>query len=437
MSSPSRLLMILGLGACGGALLAAWQPGGRADRGPDHAPLLGAIHAAPIELADTYVLESGQTLGGILTDTRIAGAELARLLLAVQQHKDPRRLMPGSEVTIRRWASTGDARAVELRVDADSTIRLERTAVGWTSDVLLTPVAVDTVYAAGMIEAGRTLYEALVYDERLDLPPAERVQLVAELAEIYMYTLDFTHEIRPGDRYRLVYEREARPDGTARSRRILAAEVENEGRLHPAIYFEASDDTHGYYDPEGNALRKAFRRYPLDYVRITSAFSWRRYHPILGIYRAHLGTDFGASRGTPVRAAGDGRVAFAGDDGGYGNVVKLRHPGGYETRYAHLSRFADGIRSGARVEQGEIIAYVGASGLATAPHLHYELRRDGQALNPRRVELPGAPPIPQELRDRFGAVVARRVALLDRIMLPGPRLASTATGSTPVAHGSR
>lgn len=437
MSRHHRLLLILGLGALAAGVLAAWQPGRGPNHGPDDGPLLRVVHARPLEVVDTYVLEAGETLGGVLAGTHISGDELARLLLALRQHKDPRRLLPGSEVTIRRWADTGDPRAVEVQVDADSTIRLRRTAAGWAGQVLLTPVTLDTIFASGVIEAGHTLYEAVVDDEDLDLPPVERVQLVADLAEIYIYTLDFTHEIRAGDQYRLVYEREVRPDGTARNRRVLIAEVRNQGRAYPAIYFEAPGDLRGFYDPDGDALRKAFRRYPLDYVRITSAFSWRRYHPILGIYRAHLGTDFGASAGTPVRATGAGRVAFAGRDGGYGNVVELRHPGGYETRYAHLSRFASGIRSGERVEQGEVIAYVGSTGLATAAHLHYEFRRNGEPLNPRDVELPGAPPIPAELRDDFGQVLARRVALLDQIVLPGPRLASAETGSAPTGQGNR
>lgn len=375
-------------------------------------PMLGVVYARPAERLETHVLREGETLSDVLIQQDLAG-EMAELLLSLRRFANPRRLAEGAEITVRRWASDGSTRAVDVRLNPDSTVRLERTAVGWNGHIVVTPTTLDTVFLAGTIEAGRTLYEALVYDDELDLPARERVELVTELAEIYVYKLDFAHEIRPGDSYRLVYEREARPDGSARSRRVLAAEIENQGLSYPAILYRLEGEAWGsYYEPSGKSLRLAFRRSPLDYSRITSSFNPRRYHPILGIYRAHNGTDFGAAAGTPVRATGDGTVVSAGRNGGYGNLIRIRHWGGYETRYAHLSAFGDSVRRGRKVQQGQVIGYVGETGLATAPHLHYEMRHYGRPVNAATVELPGAPPVPEAQMTRFQRAAAARMALL-------------------------
>jgi murein DD-endopeptidase MepM/ murein hydrolase activator NlpD len=389
---------------------------------PEHAPTAGIIYAAPLEEIETHVLRRGETLSGLLAAARITGADLTDLIMALRELENPRRMAAGSEVTVRRWAYDGTPRAVELRVDADRTVRLARGASGWTGELRITPTRVDTVHAAGVIHAGRTLYEALVYGDGLDLPPREKAALVTDLAEVYAYKLDFSREIQPGDSYRFVYEREARPDGSSRRRRILAAEIHNRGAAYTAVHFEDDAVGSGYYDAEGKSLRLAFRRYPLDYVRITSAFDWQRYHPVLGIYRAHLGTDFGAPHGTPVKATGDGTVQFAGRDGGYGNIVVIRHPGGYTTHYAHLSRFGKDIARGKRVEQGEVIGFVGATGLATGPHLHYEFRHNGRPLDSRTARLPGQPPIPGDLLASFQRVRDERLALMEAG--PGPAFAS-------------
>ncbi len=434
MSNPYRVMLLVLLATATWGIRAFWGPGTRVPDG-ENAPVLSALYAAPVERVETHVLGRGETLDLLLNRAQFTGGEMADLLLALREYVNPRRLRAGAEVTVRRWLSDGMPRAVELRLNADSTVRVDRDVTGWSGRVVVTPTVVDTVYVAGEIEAGRTLYEALVYDESLELPPSERAALVVELAEIYAFKLDFTHDIRPGDRYRVVYEREARPDGTARSRRVLISELINQGRGYEAVYFAAGGDRGEYFDPEGRSLQTMFRRYPLDYVRITSSFSWRRYHPILGHYRSHLGTDFGAASGTPVKATGAGVVAFAGRDGGYGNVVKIRHPNGYETRYAHLRGFASGIRPGRKVDQGDVIGYVGATGLATGPHLHYELRQHGKALDPRRMRLPTKPGVPEEKLEEFRAVLAERIALLESYAPMGPQLARAVNESERTMGG--
>jgi murein DD-endopeptidase MepM/ murein hydrolase activator NlpD len=380
---------------------------------PLHAPTLGVLYAAPVERVETHVLENGQTISAVLARAAINGSELAEVLLGLREHFNPRRLAGGVEITVRRWARDDSPRAVEVRVNADTTVRLVRDDLGWAGHLMLTPVDVDTMYGAGVIEAGRTLYEAIVNDIDSPLSAPERSQLVYALAEIYEYKLDFTREIQPGDRYRIVYEREARPDGSARDRRILAAEIRNGGRTYSAVWFDADEDVRGYYDAEGRPLRTGFSLYPVDFPRITSNFNPRRYHPILGVHRAHLGTDFGARSGTPVQTTADGTVVFAGYSGGYGNMVRIRHMNGYETRYAHLSRFGKGIRAGTRVKQKQVVGYVGRTGLATAPHLHYELRKEGRAINARTAKLPAAPPLAPSYRARFSSVAAERLALLE------------------------
>ncbi|HUP87970.1 MAG TPA: M23 family metallopeptidase, partial [Longimicrobiales bacterium] len=233
----------------------------------------------------------------------------------------------------------------------------------------------------------------------------------------YAYTIDFSHEIQPGDSYQIAYEREARPDGTARSRRILISEVINKGKHFSAVYFKRGSIA-GYYAKDGQSLKEGFRRSPLDFTRVTSNFNWHRYHPILGMYRAHLGTDYGASTGTPVHAVADGVVAEAGRDRGYGNVVVIRHHSGYSTRYAHLSRFGKTIRPGKRVQQDDVIGFVGMTGLATGPHLHFELRRENRPTDWRKAKLPGSPPIPRDYRNDFNQLVNDRLALLQDAVAP-------------------
>ncbi|CAN5622780.1 peptidoglycan DD-metalloendopeptidase family protein [soil metagenome] len=423
MPNPSRIIVLVLVVAFSLGAVAFMSP-----RMPEPdmatAPALGALYAAPVERIETHVLSSGETLSGVLSQARISGQEMAALLLGMREFLNPRNLALGSEVTVRRWLRSDETRTVEVRLNADSTVRLIRSALGWNGEVVLTPTEIDTVFTGGVIGGDRSsLYEAIFLDEQSRLPPAERAELVYLLASIYEYKLDFTREIQPGDSYRLVYEREARPDGTARGKKILAAEIVTRGTSFPAVRFDGSDEVHGYFDHEARPLRTGFSKYPVDFARVTSAFNPRRYHPILGVYRAHQGTDFGGPTGTPVRATADGTVIFAGVNGGYGNMVEIRHMNGYTTRYAHLSRFGAGIRVGTRVTQKQTIGHIGATGLATAPHLHYELRQGGRAVNAMTEKLPDPPPIPGALRDAFYAVAEERLTLLERIPVGGSHYA--------------
>ena len=227
-----------------------------------------------------------------------------------------------------------------------------------------------------------------------------------QVADIFSTDIDFHRDLRRGDHFSVVYEMFYDRGEPVRAGRVLAAEFINVGKLYRAVYFQYSEGQGGYYTPDGRNIRKAFLRSPLEFSRISSGFS-NRFHPILKQWRAHKGIDYAAPTGTRVKATGDGVVEFVGRHaGGYGNLVVLRHQSKYTTWYGHLSSFAKGIRKGARIAQGEVIGYVGATGLATGPHLHYEFRINDVHQNPLRVVLPAAPPIGAELKPAFDAATA-------------------------------
>ncbi|MFO7893992.1 MAG: M23 family metallopeptidase [Longimicrobiales bacterium] len=386
------------------------------------APVLAPVYAPPAELTTTRLVRSGETLSEVFERADLPQTEWNGLVLALREQVNPRRVRPNTPVRVRRWAEDGSPRAVEVALNADNTVLLRRNSVGWLSEIVNTPTHTDTVRIAGRLRSGGSLWAGILgHPEIQTLGSQDRLNMALALAsDVYGWKVDFMHDMRPGDTYRAVFEREVRPDGTARSMRVLVAELVNQGDTIPATYFDSRGDGGDYYDDQGESLRLTFRRYPVEIVRITSNFSWRRYHPVLKRNRPHLGTDFGTGVGAPVLSTADGVIRFAGWEGGYGNLVKINHGNGYETRYAHLSRFAPGIRRGVRVQQGQVIGYSGGTGVVTAPHLHYELRRHGAALNPRNVNLPARPPVPAELREAFELVVAERAALLPRLPDPDP-----------------
>lgn len=225
--------------------------------------------------------------------------------------------------------------------------------------------------------------------------------LTMELANIFGWDVDFALDIRQGDSFRVIYQ-EMHLDGEkVKDGDILAAQFTNAGETFTAIRYETSDRGASYFTPEGDSMRKAFLRSPIDFARISSHFNLSRKHPVLHTIRAHKGTDYAASRGTPIKATGDGKVVFAGKKGGYGKVVIIQHGQTYKTLYAHMNNYARGIRSGSRVRQGQVIGYVGSTGLATGPHLHYEFYVNGAVRNPVTVKLPHANPIARADKDAF------------------------------------
>jgi murein DD-endopeptidase MepM/ murein hydrolase activator NlpD len=229
--------------------------------------------------------------------------------------------------------------------------------------------------------------------------------IATQLAEIFGGDIDFNRDLRKGDRFSLVYETLTHRGQPVRTGRILSAELVNDQRTLNAYWFQTENGKGAYYSADGKSLRKAFLRSPLEFSRITSGFANARLHPILQTLRAHKGIDYGAPNGTRVRAVADGTVVSAGKQGGYGNLLVVKHQGAYSTAYGHLSAFAAGIRKGTRISQGDTIGYVGQTGLATGPHLHYEFRVNNQQVNPQALALPTSTPLESSQVGRFKAAI--------------------------------
>lgn len=240
-------------------------------------------------------------------------------------------------------------------------------------------------------------------------------RLIMKMVDIFAWDIDFALDIREGDRFTVIYEELYQDADKVGDGNILAVEFVNRGRNIRAIRFTDGEGRTDYYTPAGRSLRKAFLRTPVKFSRISSRFTQRRWHPVLHRFRAHRGVDYAAPTGTPVKATGDGRVSFAGLQGGYGHTVILQHGEKYTTLYAHLSRYAEGLKPNQRVAQGDVIGYVGMSGLASGPHLHYEFRVNGVHRDPLTVALPKAAPIAPKYRADFLAHAQALLAQLDSL----------------------
>jgi len=364
--------------------------------------------AAPPEQANVafatieVVVNRNDTMDQLFRRFELNLADLARLRGLPELRSQVDRLKPGE--MLRLMHHDGELVGLERKLSDSETLKITRDENGFVSDVLENPLEIRTRTAHATINS--SLFQAAA-DAGLD----ER--LAIELAEIFQFDIDFVLDIQEGDRFTVVYEEVFQDEVRLRSGNILAAKFVNEGREYRAVRY-IDDKGHGeYFTPDGRSLRKAFIRAPVQFSRISSRFNPSRRHPVLNTIRAHRGVDYAAPTGTPVRAAGEGRVRFVGRQGGFGNVIELEHGSGVVTVYGHLSRFASGLRRGQRIELGKVIGYVGSTGLATGPHLHYEYRVRGVHKNPQTVPLPDALPIPATQRDQFLATTADLVNLLD------------------------
>lgn len=359
-------------------------------------------------------LRSGGTLSGLLRAHGVPPHALAVAVSALEPVTPPRKLKPGTSLRILRDVWEG-VLAVEIQPDADHRLLLRRVGENWRSEVVEVGVRAETVAVAGVVRG--SLYESTLTGSWRPSRRELEGRILPGLVKIFRWDVDFFRDLRAGDRFRALYERRVRSDGSLRSARVLAAELLRQGEMHRAVWFWGSDSGE-YFDLSGNPLRRAFLKAPLDYRRITSRFKRSRLHPVLGRWRAHRGIDYGAAPGTPVHAVADGVVTRAGLWGGYGRMVELRHPTGIRTRYAHLGTIARGVNRGRAIRQGELIGWVGSTGLAAGPHLHYELRVGGRPVDPRRVKLPAGRPLPDSLRAEFGTVRDRLWLTLERSAPP-------------------
>ncbi len=321
-------------------------------------------------------------------------------------------LRPGEALRVTH--KDGSLYGLERRLNETQTLRVSRDpASGLKADVLQNPLESRTRSVHGVIDS--SLFEAVAAAGAHD-------QTAVNLADIFGWDIDFVLDVRQGDTFIVTYPEYYRDGVYVRDGPIEAAEFVNQGREFRAVRYTDPEGGSHYYTPEGKSLHKAFLRAPVEFTRVSSRFNSTRHHPILNLIRAHKGVDYAAPMGTPVRAAGDGRVRFAGRKGGYGNVVEIEHSASVVTVYGHLSRFAKLTHVGAHVTQGVVIAYVGMTGLATGPHLHYEYRVNGVFKNPQTVLLPGANPIEARWREDFLAKTAPLLGSLEAA--PGPMLVS-------------
>jgi len=383
----------------------------------DELPMARAVVVtAPFhETADT--VRRNETLAAVLGRHGIRGATLYRLLHAAPDLK-PRRV-PVGQVFEFRYVGTGTEPArVRTRLSPEQVLWVRRDAGGvWHQEIERIVWNPEPVRIVGTVQG--SLYETLsdIIPDSI-LPRAERDRMIYDLADgVFGWDIDFTRDVVAGDHFAILFERLVSPLGEARYGRLLAARLQARGEEHTAYVLTGTDGGNEYYDAGGRSLKRAFKLAPVPY-RITSRFSRSRFHPILGIWRAHLGNDYHAPIGTPVEATGDGVIRRASRWDGYGLMVAIRHPHGIETRYAHLSRLAQGIHPGAAVTQGEIIGYSGMSGLATAPHVHYEFLKNGHQVNPSRVDLGDGSPVPAARRAEFATVRDHFEHLLDAAAPP-------------------
>jgi murein DD-endopeptidase MepM/ murein hydrolase activator NlpD len=374
-----------------------------------------AIVAAPLpveiftETLDT--LRRGETLSEVFSRQGVKAFTLASA--TDQAVFDLRRLRAGLIFNFRRRLTDSFPSQVVVRTGPEQKVSLRLVGREWMAVPVAIPWRSELVALEGGID--NSLYEALdaeVGDSVLD--GGERVRLAWDLADIYAWQIDFSRDIRPGDHFRVLVERLVSPEGEIRFGRVLAGDLSIGGSPFSAYWFQSPDGKGGFFDASGLSLHRAFLRAPLQFRRISSRLSSARRHPILGTIRRHEGTDYAADPGTPVMAAADGKVTQAGWAGGYGNLVELRHANGITTRYGHLQSFGRSIRVGLRVSQGDVIGYVGSTGLATGPHLHYEFRVAGVSRDPARVDLGSGEPVNRAFRPDF----EREKARLDTLLHP-------------------
>jgi murein DD-endopeptidase MepM/ murein hydrolase activator NlpD len=339
----------------------------------------------------SFTVKRGDTLDALFRRNDLDLGHLAMILRLPEAAPHLTRLIPGDEFVIEH--DEGSLVSLYRELDLTSAIRITKQETGYFSaEFVDRPIDIKRRLAYGRIES--SLFESAS-------EAGLRDTLIMNLAGIFAWDVDFVLDIRGGDHYYILFEEIYQDGNYVTDGDIIAAEFNNNDRTFQAIRFVDKDGRSDYYTPEGLSVRKAFVRAPVDFTRISSSFNPRRKHPILNTIRAHRGVDYAAPSGTPIKAAGDGKVIFRGRNNGYGNHIIVQHGGNITTLYAHMSRFHNSSRKGRRVVQGQAIGYVGMTGLATAPHLHYEYRLNGVHRNPRTVSLPKADPIKEEYRADF------------------------------------
>jgi murein DD-endopeptidase MepM/ murein hydrolase activator NlpD len=382
------------------------------------------VQQAGVASTIQVIVARNDTMDAIFRRMALDPADLAaiRNLPGIRQSLDF--LKPGDAIKVTH--TSGEINELSRKVSETKTLDVVRKSDGFAAKMLDNPVETRLRTASATIDS--SLFQSA---NGADMSDA----IALKLANVFAYDIDFVLDIRAGDRFTVTYEKVYQDGKFLHDGDVLAAEFVNGGKVYRAVRFAQDGGSASYYTPEGRPLRKAFLRAPVDFTRVSSVFNPARMHPILNLIRGHMGTDYAAPTGTPVHAAGDGRVSFAGRRGGYGNAIVLLHSNSVSTLYGHMSRFAKNMRVGSHVNQGEVIGYVGMTGLATGPHLHYEYLMNGVHMNPQTVHLPGAEPLRAESLRQFRAITAPLLSSLEHPTPPATEQAAqprsaTATSST-------
>jgi len=342
-------------------------------------------------LAKSVVVANGDTLSTVFAKVGLSPAVMHAVLASSPDAKQLSRLKIGQTLEFQ-LTEQGELASLRSKLNSLETLALEQTPKGYVFKKEQVKPEVSTVYARGEIDS--SLFLAA---KRAGLSH----NLTMDLANVFGYDIDFALDIRKGDSFEVIYEEKTVEGQRVGTGNILAARFTNRGKTYSAVRYTSKDGTTSYYNADGTSMRKAFIRTPVDFARISSRFSNGRKHPILNKIRAHKGVDYAAPHGTPIKSAGDGKVLLAGRKGGYGNTVIIQHGQRYRTLYAHMQGFAKGVRNGSTVKQGQIIGYIGTTGLSTGPHLHYEFQVDGVHVDPLGLKLPMADPIAKSEMPRF------------------------------------
>ena len=354
----------------------------------------------------------GDSLPGLLSRLGVNAADTRAFLDAARETKALARLVPGRTV-LARVSSGGQLLLFRYLASDENLVSVTRAGGQLKAEQRQVALESRLIMRSGKIQG--SLFGAT---DAADVPD----RIASEMAEAFSGDIDFHRDLRRGDHFSVVYEALYFDGQLIKTGRLMAAEFVNQDKAHRALYFKDAQGREGYYTPDGQSMKRAFLKSPMPFTRISSGFSNARYHPVLKEWRAHKGIDYAAPSGTPVRAIADSVVNFVGKQGGYGNLVVLNHQGAYSSAYGHLSRFGKGVKRGIRVSQGQIIGYVGATGLATGPHLHYEFRVGGVQKNPLALKLPTSYPLDARAKNQFVAGSRQMVQRLE--LLRNTNLAS-------------
>jgi murein DD-endopeptidase MepM/ murein hydrolase activator NlpD len=367
------------------------------------------------------IVRNGATFSELLLDMDFDSQTVFDVTQAARSVFNLRSLRPGNKLTVVR-SHAGKLRSIDYRVDPEHELLVNDDDGVFRARIKDTPGTVTTSAVSGKV--GSSLFDGII-------AAGEKPELAVRLAEIFAWDIDFNTDTQPGDEFRLVLEKKTYADGSEPTYgRILAAEYDNAGHPYRAVLFHDPDGHPAYYSADGKSLQKAFLRSPLRFAaRVSSHFSLHRYHPILKITRPHLGTDYAAPVGTPVQTIANGRVLFAGRKGGDGILVQISHSRGYQSYYLHLSRAM--VRTGQTVHQGQRIGLVGATGLATGPHLDFRIRQNGRFVNFEHLKLPPSNPVPKSQWAEFTADRDKWMALM-----PGGDIHNAKAQTSPGSGGT-